>query len=441
MPATAIVAFVAILKRRIRSANEPERKLFGHCDFIVYYRGIGQGVAWRRSIWNDGRRSVQEKRARTRAQLMAAASALFAKRSWASVTIDDLVREAGVAKGTFYVHFEDMHALTVAVAGELIHSFDEMIQLRRASTSDPLLRVAFGCDAFIERALEDPGVGRAGRAHGAIRSKRRRKGASPSEGGSGARARQSSRWRPFGGSCLGGGDRRRAAGARRDRRGSPQGRRRTTCSRRGARVDWNRKAAGGDNACEAQARQGGAHREGPGRVIRPRAGSGRGEDGDCLFAEVERAVGAENARRDQVAGPKIFRPAPLRIQEQLPEPPFGQELDDAANRGRRKAEGAAARRSRQQYVAGRDIGEGGQFGNRLGRLEYEIPRRIPLPDRVVDRKKQLEVVEAGEFVRVGHGQPRADRAEAAIALALEECICGSCTSRALKSFAMATAKT
>ena len=101
----------------------------------------------------------QEKRARTLAQLIAAASALFAKRSLASVTIDDLVREAGVAKGTFYVHFEDMHALTVAVAGELIHSFDEIIQGRRASTSDPLLRVAFGCDAFIERALEDPAWG------------------------------------------------------------------------------------------------------------------------------------------------------------------------------------------------------------------------------------------------------------------------------------------
>jgi AcrR family transcriptional regulator len=101
----------------------------------------------------------QEKRARTRAQLVAAASALFARRSWASVTIDDLVREAGVAKGTFYVHFEDMHALTVAVAGDLIHSFDELIQVRRASTSDPLLRIAVGCDAFIERALEDPAWG------------------------------------------------------------------------------------------------------------------------------------------------------------------------------------------------------------------------------------------------------------------------------------------
>ncbi len=101
----------------------------------------------------------QEKRARTRGQLVAAASALFSKRSWASVTIDDLVREAGVAKGTFYVHFEDMHALTIAVADELIRSFDELIQPRRAATSDPLLRVALGCDAFIEAALEDPAWG------------------------------------------------------------------------------------------------------------------------------------------------------------------------------------------------------------------------------------------------------------------------------------------
>jgi AcrR family transcriptional regulator len=98
----------------------------------------------------------QEKRARTRAQLVAAAATLFSSRGWASVTLDDLVREAGVAKGTFYVHFEDMHALTVAVADDLISSFDELIQPQRASTPEPLLRIAFGCDAFIEKALEDP---------------------------------------------------------------------------------------------------------------------------------------------------------------------------------------------------------------------------------------------------------------------------------------------
>ena len=97
----------------------------------------------------------QEKRARTRAQLVAAACALFAKRSWASVTIDELVQEAGVAKGTFYVHFDDMHALTAAVADDLIRTIDDLIQPQRAATSDPLLRIALGCDAFAGKALDD----------------------------------------------------------------------------------------------------------------------------------------------------------------------------------------------------------------------------------------------------------------------------------------------
>ena len=98
----------------------------------------------------------QEKRARTRAQLVAAACTLFSTRPSASVTIDDLVHEAGVAKGTFYVHFDDMHALTSAVADELIRAFDDLLQPQRVATSDPLLRIALGCNAFIERALEEP---------------------------------------------------------------------------------------------------------------------------------------------------------------------------------------------------------------------------------------------------------------------------------------------
>ena len=97
-----------------------------------------------------------EKRARTRAQILAAANALFAKRPWDSVTVDELVSEAGVAKGTFYIHFNDMHALTAAVADDLIKTFDEMLQPHRLSIDDPLVRIAFGCDAFLEKALDDP---------------------------------------------------------------------------------------------------------------------------------------------------------------------------------------------------------------------------------------------------------------------------------------------
>jgi AcrR family transcriptional regulator len=97
----------------------------------------------------------REKRARTKAQLLAAAKALFSERPWESVTIDEVVDQAGVAKGTFYTHFNDLDELAAAVADELIQSFDELIQPQRLSISDPLVRIAFGCYAFLEKAQED----------------------------------------------------------------------------------------------------------------------------------------------------------------------------------------------------------------------------------------------------------------------------------------------
>ena len=98
----------------------------------------------------------REKRARTRAQLVAAANSLFANQAPESVTIDDVVRKAGVAKGTFYVHFDGLEALTAAVAEKLVQTFDELLQPSRLSINDPVLRIAFGCSSFINKALSDP---------------------------------------------------------------------------------------------------------------------------------------------------------------------------------------------------------------------------------------------------------------------------------------------
>lgn len=99
----------------------------------------------------------QERRARTRAQLVEAANRLISRQAVESITIDDIVKEAGVAKGTFYVHFEDMHALVVAVADGLIEIFDELLQPQRVALADPFARIAFGCASFVERAIENPG--------------------------------------------------------------------------------------------------------------------------------------------------------------------------------------------------------------------------------------------------------------------------------------------
>ncbi|PVE21696.1 TetR/AcrR family transcriptional regulator [Microvirga sp. KLBC 81] len=97
----------------------------------------------------------REKRARTRAQLVAAANSLYARQAVETVTVDDVVREAEVAKGTFYVHFTGLDALNAAVAEELVRSLDELLQPVRLSLDDPALRIAFGCSSFIDKALDD----------------------------------------------------------------------------------------------------------------------------------------------------------------------------------------------------------------------------------------------------------------------------------------------
>ena len=97
----------------------------------------------------------REKRARTKAQLIAAAKNLFAQRSWETVTIDEVVQEAKVAKGTFYGHFNDLEELAAAVADDLLETFDALIERQRVSIAEPLLRIAFGCDAFLHQSLSN----------------------------------------------------------------------------------------------------------------------------------------------------------------------------------------------------------------------------------------------------------------------------------------------
>jgi AcrR family transcriptional regulator len=98
----------------------------------------------------------RERRARTRAQLIAAAQALFARQAVESVTVDDVVKEAGVAKGTFYVHFDDLQSLTATVVEEVITSVADAIQPGMVARSDPASRIAFACCCLIDKALAEP---------------------------------------------------------------------------------------------------------------------------------------------------------------------------------------------------------------------------------------------------------------------------------------------
>src|SRR3984957_6670085 len=98
-------------------------------------------------------------RAKSHAQLIRAARALFAIRPVDSITVDDVTREAELAKGTFYVHFQHLDDLRAAVADELARELDDLFQPHRTAIADPVERIATGCAAFIRQALHDPAWG------------------------------------------------------------------------------------------------------------------------------------------------------------------------------------------------------------------------------------------------------------------------------------------
>lgn len=55
--------------------------------------------------------TIEEKKNRKRKSILDAAYALFTANSFSSTAIDDVVKRAGIAKGTFYLYFRDKYDL------------------------------------------------------------------------------------------------------------------------------------------------------------------------------------------------------------------------------------------------------------------------------------------------------------------------------------------
>ncbi|MEM0947009.1 MAG: TetR/AcrR family transcriptional regulator [Pseudomonadota bacterium] len=66
-------------------------------------------------------RVPQKRRVKTRAKLVAAAGTIVAREGYAALRVEDVVRDAGVAKGTFFSHFEDKDSLLAQLIGEEMH--------------------------------------------------------------------------------------------------------------------------------------------------------------------------------------------------------------------------------------------------------------------------------------------------------------------------------
>jgi AcrR family transcriptional regulator len=98
----------------------------------------------------------RDRRARSRNQLVGAARALFAVRPLESVTVEEVASAAGLAKGTFYVHFQSLDELWAVLAKDIAHELARSLEPVASRRSDPMERIAIGCAAFIERACDDP---------------------------------------------------------------------------------------------------------------------------------------------------------------------------------------------------------------------------------------------------------------------------------------------
>jgi AcrR family transcriptional regulator len=98
----------------------------------------------------------------TRRAVLAAARAAFGERGYASTSVDEIVRRAGLTKGALYHHFRDKDDLFLAVVEAVKRDVTNTVGaafVEAASRSDPIQTIVVGCQAFID-AHADPAVQR-----------------------------------------------------------------------------------------------------------------------------------------------------------------------------------------------------------------------------------------------------------------------------------------
>ena len=98
----------------------------------------------------------RQRSARTESRIVEAALRVFAQWGPDAPVIDDFVKAAGVARGTFYNHFtgveELLQATSACITRDMIHSIEEAT----AGIEGPALRFGVGLRLFFIRAQRDP---------------------------------------------------------------------------------------------------------------------------------------------------------------------------------------------------------------------------------------------------------------------------------------------
>lgn len=102
----------------------------------------------------------RQRRAITRAKVIAAAFELFGEEDGLYARIEDVVQRAGITRATFYDHFSGMAELREAVTYEVTHTFLTAVTRTVSQLEDPRERAAAAIRFYLHRVREVPGWGR-----------------------------------------------------------------------------------------------------------------------------------------------------------------------------------------------------------------------------------------------------------------------------------------
>ena len=98
------------------------------------------------------RRTQSERRAQTRAALIAAGRTLFTERGFAGAGREEIVERAGLTRGALYHHFASKEDLFAAVYEEVERDLTEAVIVAAAGSNDPVEGLRLGAFAFLDAA-------------------------------------------------------------------------------------------------------------------------------------------------------------------------------------------------------------------------------------------------------------------------------------------------
>lgn len=102
----------------------------------------------------------RQRRAKTRAKIIAAAFELFGEEDGLYARIEDVSQRAGITRATFYDHFSGISELREAVTYEVTHDFLTAVTHTVSLLPDPRERISVAIRFYLHRVREVPGWGR-----------------------------------------------------------------------------------------------------------------------------------------------------------------------------------------------------------------------------------------------------------------------------------------